>query len=53
MKSKNLLSKLIAQVCSEDYSRANSTLDSIITEKIKNKIKKLKNKDKKETVKDK
>jgi len=34
---KSLISKLVAQVCNEDYSRANSTLDIIITEKLKKK----------------
>ena len=53
MNSKKLISKLVTQVCSEDYSRANSTLDYIISEKVKNKVKKLKNISKKETSKDK
>ena len=53
MNSKKLISKLVTQICSEDYSRANTTLDYIISEKIKNRVKKIKNNSKKETNKDK
>lgn len=53
MNSKKLISKLVTQICSEDFSRANITLDTIISEKVKNRVKKLKNNSKKETAKDK
>lgn len=43
MNNKNLYSKLITQICNEDYSRANSTLESIITKKIQKKIVDVKN----------
>lgn len=44
MNSKTMLSKLVAQICSEDYSRANETLDKVITEKLKKRINNIKNK---------
>lgn len=40
MNIKNLISKLIAQICEKNYSAANNTLDTVVTEKVKEKIKK-------------
>ena len=40
MNIKNLISKLIAQVCEKNYSEANKTLDQVVTEKVKERVKK-------------
>lgn len=40
MNIRNLISKLVAQVCEKNYSSANNTLNTIVTEKVKEKVKK-------------
>jgi hypothetical protein len=40
MNIRNLISKLIAQVCEKNYAAANKTLDTVVTEKVKTRIKK-------------
>ena len=40
MNIRNLLSKLVAQVCEKNYAVANVLLDTIVTEKVKDRIKK-------------
>lgn len=40
MNIRNLISKLIAQVCEKNYADANKTLDAVVTEKVKTRIKK-------------
>lgn len=40
MNIRNLISKLIAQVCEKNYADANKTLDEVVTEKVKTRIKK-------------
>lgn len=40
MNIKSLISKLIAQVCEKNYSNASKTLDTIVTEKVKARVKK-------------
>lgn len=37
----NLISKLVAQICEKNYSNANTTLDKIVTEKVKSRVKKI------------
>jgi hypothetical protein len=41
MNIRNLISKLIAQVCEKNYAAANKTLDTVVTEKVKTRIKKI------------
>lgn len=40
MNIRNLISKLIAQVCEKNYAAANDTLNQVVTEKVKTRIKK-------------
>jgi hypothetical protein len=40
MSIRTLISKFIAQVCEKNFSQANQTLDTIVTEKVKTRIKK-------------
>ena len=40
MNIRNLISNFIKQVCEKNFSQANSTLDTIVTEKVKTRIKK-------------
>jgi len=40
MNIRNLISKLVAQVCEKNYAQANQTLDKVITEKVKARVKK-------------
>jgi hypothetical protein len=40
MNIRNLISKLIAQVCEKNFAAANKTLDEVVTEKVKTRIKK-------------
>jgi len=40
MNIKNLISKLIGQVCEKNYSEANKTLDQVVTEKVKARVEK-------------
>jgi hypothetical protein len=40
MNIRNLISKLVAQVCEKKFASANDTLDKIVTEKVKTRIKK-------------
>jgi uncharacterized membrane protein len=46
MNIRNLISKLIAQVCEKNYSAANNTLNEVITEKVKTRIKETSKKEK-------
>lgn len=50
MDLRKLISKFVTQICEKNYSQASDSLDSVITEKVKNRIKNVKNKieDKKE-----
>ena len=40
MNIRNLISNFIKQVCEKNFLQANSTLDTIVTEKVKTRIKK-------------
>jgi hypothetical protein len=40
MNIRNLISNFIKQVCEQNFSQANQTLDTIVTEKVKTRIKK-------------
>jgi hypothetical protein len=40
MNIRNLISNFITQVCEKKFSKANETLDTIVTEKVKTRIKK-------------
>jgi succinate dehydrogenase/fumarate reductase flavoprotein subunit len=40
MNIKNLISKLVAQICEKNFSQANETLDAVVTEKVKTRVKK-------------
>jgi len=40
MNIRNLISNFIKQICEKNFSQANETLDSIVTEKVKTRIKK-------------
>lgn len=40
MNIRNLISKLIAQVCEKNYAEANNTLNQVVTEKVKTRVKK-------------
>jgi hypothetical protein len=40
MNIRTLISNFIAQVCEKKFSQANNTLDTIVTEKVKTRIKK-------------
>jgi len=40
MNIRNLISKFIGQICEKNFSKANETLDTIVTEKVKTRIKK-------------
>lgn len=40
MNIKNLISKLVAQICEKNFSQANQTLDAVVTEKVKTRVKK-------------
>ena len=41
---RKFISKFVSQICEKDYSQANKTLDTIITEKVKSRISKTKDK---------
>ena len=41
MNIRNLISKLVAQICEKNYSDANTTLDKVVTEKVKSRVKKI------------
>jgi uncharacterized membrane protein len=40
MNIRNLISNLIAQICEKNYSAANTTLNQVVSEKVKTRIKK-------------
>lgn len=40
MNIRNLISKLVAQVCEKNYAAANNTLNQVVTEKVKSRVKK-------------
>jgi hypothetical protein len=40
MNIRNLISKLVAQICEKNYASANDTLNQVVTEKVKTRIKK-------------
>jgi hypothetical protein len=40
MNIRNLISKLVAQICEKNYAGANKTLDTVVTEKVKARVKK-------------
>jgi hypothetical protein len=40
MNIRNLISKLVAQICEKNYAAANTTLNQVVTEKVKTRIKK-------------
>jgi hypothetical protein len=40
MNIRNLISKLVAQICEKNYAAANDTLNQVVTEKVKTRIKK-------------
>lgn len=46
MNIRNLISNFITQVCEKKFSKANETLDTIVTEKVKTRIKKQSDKNK-------
>ena len=39
MNTRNLISKLVAQICENNFSDAKKTLDTVVTEKVKARIK--------------
>ena len=39
MNTRNLISKLVAQICENNFSDAKKTLDTVVTEKVKTRIK--------------
>jgi hypothetical protein len=39
MSIRSIISKFVAQICEKDYKSANSTLDNIVSEKVKTRIK--------------
>ncbi len=41
---RSFISKFVSQICEKNYSQADKTLDTIITEKVKNRISKTKTK---------
>ena len=45
MNIRNLLSKLVAQICENKFAQANNTLDQVVTEKVKARVKKIAGKD--------
>lgn len=40
MSIRSIISKFVAQICEKDYKSANATLDQIVSEKVKTRIKK-------------
>jgi hypothetical protein len=40
MNLRSLISKFVAQICEKKYSEADNTLDSVVTQKVKNRIQK-------------
>jgi len=48
MNIRTLISNFIAQICEKKFSEANNTLDTIVTEKVKTRIKKTAEKQKAE-----
>lgn len=45
MNIRNLLLKLVGQICENKFSQANNTLDQVVTEKVKTRVKKIAKKD--------
>lgn len=41
MNIRNLLSNLVAQICENNFSKANETLDKVVTEKVKARVEKM------------
>jgi hypothetical protein len=52
MNIRSIIAKFVAQICEKNYSAADKTLDTVVTEKVKSRIKKTAEKlEKKEEVK--